>query len=838
MSTTRYIEAAGSSGPGGGGLQATGGGLSAEAAILEALVEGSQDQLVYLDRDFDFVRVNRAYAAGCRRAPEELLGRNHFELFPHAENQAIFERVRDTGEPATWREKPFVFPDQPDRGVTYWNWTLNPVKDRTGYVVGLVLSLHEVTDAVVARRQIRQSEDRFRLALRNAPVSVAVQDRELRFLWAHNQPTVPTSEVLGKTDADLFAPEDAALLMRLKRQVLESGVDVHEQLWLTAGGKRVFLDLWLEPLRDEAGAIAAVGIATVDLTRTRLVEDALRRSEARFKLLSDTARQLLSTDNPQGIIDDLCRDVMEHLDCQVFFNFLLTGTPNVMRLNACAGVPDAEVERIQWLNVGSTICGCVAEQRHRITAEDIQRTDDPRADLMRGYGVQAYCCHPLMGNGRVLGTLSFGSRTRPRFSDEDVALMKTVADQVATALQRMQAQEALRAANAQLVESDRRKTEFLGVLSHELRNPLAPIRNGLHLLEHTEPGGKKAQWAMSVIDRQVRQLSHLVDDLLDVTRITRGKIHLRRARVELNDIARDTFEDHRAEFEGAGVELGLSLWPEPLPLDADPVRLTQVIGNMLHNAAKFTARGGRASVSVERCGGEAIIRVRDTGAGLTQDMQGRLFEPFSQADRTLDRSRGGLGLGLALVKGIVDLHGGSVSAASAGVGKGTEFVVRLPLCHSDAAASPAHDGDERPVDSRRRVLIIEDNIDAADSLQAILELDGHIVEVARDGAEGIARARLFQPDIVLCDIGLPGTDGYAVARTIRRDAPEPAPRLVALTGYALPEDVARATEAGFDAHLAKPLQVSDLERILQESAAYPRPREVDGREDRADHALA
>jgi hypothetical protein len=249
--------------------------------VLEALVEHSQDQLVFLDRDFNFVRVNRAYAATCRRAPEELVGKNHFALYPHPENQAIFERVRDSGEPAVWREKPFVFPDQPERGVTYWDWTLSRVDDGAGALLGLVFSLREVTDKVLARQRSKQSEERFRLALRNAPVSVAAQDRELRFVWAYNQRTVDPSWVLGKTDADLFPPEVAARLMALKQRVLDEGVEVREQLWVTSGGAPRFLDVLLEPLRDEAGAVSGVGIAAIDLTREREAEEALREADRR-----------------------------------------------------------------------------------------------------------------------------------------------------------------------------------------------------------------------------------------------------------------------------------------------------------------------------------------------------------------------------------------------------------------------------------------------------------------------------------------------------------------------------------------------------------------------------
>ncbi|MFL6655445.1 MAG: ATP-binding protein [Sulfurifustis sp.] len=368
------------------------------------------------------------------------------------------------------------------------------------------------------------------------------------------------------------------------------------------------------------------------------------------------------------------------------------------------------------------------------------------------------------------------------------------------------AEEALR-------EADRRKDEFLAVLSHELRNPLAPIRSSFDVLERATPGSEQAQRAQAVIGRQITHLTRLVDDLLDVTRIGRGKIQLQRERLELTELVRRTAEDHRIAFLANEVSLSVAVADMPLWINADPTRIAQVIGNLLQNAAKFTQPGGEVEVSLEASDGCAVLCVRDTGLGIPPDMLGTIFEPFAQADTTLARSRGGLGIGLALVRGLAELHGGTVSATSDGEGRGSVFAVRLPL--ESAPAVRVAPGASTTEAICRRVLVVEDNVDAANGLRELLEMDGHEVAVAYSGHEGLQKAREMRPDIVLCDIGLPEMDGYAVARAFRDDKALDGIFLVALTGYALPSDLRKAVEAGFDLHLAKPPNLEALQNVLR-----------------------
>jgi PAS domain S-box-containing protein len=371
----------------------------------------------------------------------------------------------------------------------------------------------------------------------------------------------------------------------------------------------------------------------------------------------------------------------------------------------------------------------------------------------------------------------------------------------------------LQESKGRLEESDRRKNEFLAMLSHELRNPLAPIRNSSYILRRAEPGGEQARRAQEVIERQTEHLSRLVDDLLDVTRIARGKVELRSAPMDVREVVLRAADDFRIMLDDRGILFRSDVPDTKVWADIDATRVTQVIGNLLHNAAKFTCRGDEVVLSLRVAEDAAEISVRDTGAGIDPSLLPHVFDAFVQGSRTLARSEGGLGLGLALAKGIVELHGGTMQVASAGEGQGAEFVVRLPTL----APSVEHAASRPPVRRvarGRRVLVVDDNVDAAHSLAEIVEMLGHAAEVAYDGATALANARANLPDVVLCDLGLPGMTGYEVAKTLRAEGLR-AMQLVAVSGYALPEDVKRALEAGFDAHVAKPCDLADIERLFE-----------------------
>ncbi len=417
------------------------------------------------------------------------------------------------------------------------------------------------------------------------------------------------------------------------------------------------------------------------------------------------------------------------------------------------------------------------------------------------------------------GVLAVGSR-RPEFPGEtDRLLLGIAANQAAIVLQRRRVEEERNRRVEQLAEADRRKDEFLAMLAHELRNPLAPLSNALQILRMTG----SSERVQEMMERQVRHMVHLVDDLLEVSRITRGKIDLRKERIDLAAVVQNAIETSSPLIEASCHELTVNLSPEPLVLDADPVRLAQVVANLLNNAAKYTDPGGRIWLTAERDGIEAVLRVRDSGIGIPAEMLPRIFEMFAQADRSLGRAQGGLGIGLTLARSLVQMHGGTIHADSDGPGQGSELVVRLPLAPEVRPSSEEGRREDRlhtAAPAARRILIVDDNRDAAESLGTLLEIRGNEVQVAGDGPSALAAIGAWHPAVVLLDIGLPGMDGYEVARRVRAQPGLEDTVLIALTGWGQEDDRRRSREAGFDHHLVKPVDFQVLEALLAGIADY------------------
>jgi signal transduction histidine kinase/ActR/RegA family two-component response regulator len=371
----------------------------------------------------------------------------------------------------------------------------------------------------------------------------------------------------------------------------------------------------------------------------------------------------------------------------------------------------------------------------------------------------------------------------------------------------------LRESIEKLSDEDRRKDEFLATLAHELRNPLAPLRNVAQLLKLKQFEDPQVTWARDVLDRQLGHLSVLVDDLMEISRVTQGKLALHRQRVALSDALQGAVEAARPLIASSGHDLSLAFADTPILLDADPTRLTQMVQNLLNNAAKYTPRGGRISLSTSREEGEAVIRVRDSGIGIPQEHLARVFEMFSQLEPARERFGGGLGIGLSLVRGLATLHGGSVRATSEGPGKGSEFTIRLPLA-TDEEILPATTPLAPSWERLHRVLLVDDNADAAESLAMLFKLRGHYVRTAIDALGALAIATEFRPEIAVFDIGLPDIDGYELARRIRAEPWGSDILLVALTGWGQGRDRALAHAAGFDRHFTKPLKPEDMNTIV------------------------
>jgi PAS domain S-box-containing protein len=375
---------------------------------------------------------------------------------------------------------------------------------------------------------------------------------------------------------------------------------------------------------------------------------------------------------------------------------------------------------------------------------------------------------------------------------------------------RKRAEDALQAANAQLLEGARRKDEFLATLAHELRNPLAPISNAIQILNVISSQEEAPRSLRGMVSRQLALMSRLIEDLLDVSRITSGKLELRRQPVELARVAEQALETARPNLRGH--EFTVSLPAEPLWLDADPVRLSQVFANLLNNACKFTPEGGKVRLTAKREGGSAVVSVIDNGVGIAPEHLPRLFEMFAQLGAGAPQGQGGLGIGLALSRGLVEMHGGTISAASAGPGGGSVFTVTLPVREAPQAAERARAA--LPPPAPRRILVVDDNVDGAQSLAMLLAADGHEVQVANDGERALAAAAAFSPDTVLLDIGLPGMSGLEVCRALRARPGGDRIQIAALTGWGQDADLRRTRDAGFDAHLVKPVEHERLIELL------------------------
>jgi signal transduction histidine kinase/DNA-binding response OmpR family regulator len=451
------------------------------------------------------------------------------------------------------------------------------------------------------------------------------------------------------------------------------------------------------------------------------------------------------------------------------------------------------------------------------TTEGMQTlVHDGPIQLTRDRSAQSLVVVPLAASGKSLGVLAFGYTTRARTFDSET--LSTAID--------LSARASIALDNAVLFrriqEEDRRKNEFLAMLAHELRNPLAPIGNALHILDADASGTPRSVWARNVIRRQFDLLVRLVDDLVDVSRITRGKIALRIEPVDVARVVETAIETCRPQIDSMRHAVDVKLPPAPLYLRGDFARIAQVIGNLLSNAAKYTEPGGRISISADREGDAVVLRVRDTGMGIPKDALFGIFELFTQLNRTIDRSKGGLGIGLTVVRRLVEMQGGTVIALSDGPDRGSEFVVRLTAAdvmttqHAGPDVVTAADQRAAP---RFSVLVVDDNRDVAESTATLLEIAGHEVHIAYDGVSAINKAASVRPQLALIDIGLPGMDGYEVVRRLRRDPLHSGAWICALSGYDSPDDRERSASAGFDHHFVKPLDPARLSETLAALAA-------------------
>ncbi len=585
-------------------------------------------------------------------------------------------------------------------------------------------------------------------------------------------------------------------------------------------GRRIHVSVTVSPIKDAAGNVIGASKIARDVTARKRAEQAVRERRAIVDAINQVGRTLSAELELEKVLQAVT-DAATSLTGGEFGAFFYNATDDQgghYLLYTLSGAPRAAFEKLGMPRNTAMFAATFAGERV-VRLDDVKQDprygrNPPHHGLPDGHlPVTSYLAVPVVGrNGVVFGGLFLGHSESGIFSEDSEQIAVGLAAQAAIAIDNARLYAAERRLRAEAEAANRAKDAFLAMLGHELRNPLSAVRNAA-VTARFDPARRER--ALDIVRRGTDRLGRLVDDLLDVARITQGKITLRTQRVRLAGVVERAVETTQPLIEERSHGLSLSLPRDEVQVDADPTRLEQVIVNLIANAVKYTEPGGRIEVALERDGADAVLRIRDNGIGIAPEMLPHVFDLFAQADRGLGQEHGGLGIGLTVVQQLVALHGGRVQARSDGLGKGAEFVVRLPVpSRAPEQAGPAASGQQTPAATAAQVLVVEDDPDAAEALVMLLEVLGHRARRVQDGATALDVAREKGPDVMLVDIGLPGMDGYEVARRVRR---EPRLRdlvLVALSGYGREEDKQRAMAAGFDHHLTKPVEPEALDRLV------------------------
>ncbi|MAM89252.1 MAG: hypothetical protein CME36_18285 [unclassified Hahellaceae] len=698
------------------------------------------------------------------------------------------------------------------------NWFLarmRPYRTADDHIEGVVLTFFDISAHKQAELALRKSEERYRTLFESMDEAFCVvektdDDESAMTIVAANSSfhRLTSSTVLvGRRISDA-TPKLLSFWQNVFERLERNEAPNRYQCPRDLFGRAIEVHAFGLPSSSDA---AHVAVLLADIDDHKRVEDALREAGLRDAFRVELADAL----RVSGEIEvTSCRLLREYLQVdRVLFESVLPSKSVQKYECSTEGRAIADDFRPWGRDEGLPEC---FEVGRIISVDDLSSTKTLSADELTSFrdaGVQSLLTAFVHVDGNIPAALTVLSSSARSWSNAECGLVKEVAERTRDAIERLLAEEAVRERELQLQNVDERKNEFLAVLSHELRNPLAPIQNAVQIIENSGSDSSVARDALAILKRQAGQMARLIDDLLDLTRIARGKIQINKQKLELNELTESTVRDHQSLFEEKEIQLEFSHADTELWIMGDENRLSQGIGNLLQNCVKFTPAGGLTTIALRKEGEEAVLTVSDSGIGMSPDLLDRLFQPFSQGPATLDRSNGGLGLGLALSRRFIDLHGGSIDASSKGPGEGAEFVIRLKLVKAPSGKprNPKAVKEARA----RRILIIEDNVDSGCTMRDLLQLSGHDVEIVHEGQQGLERARAARPDVILCDIGLPGMDGYEVARRVKSDDSLSDTVLIALSGYAMPEDLERAFAAGFDHHLAKPANLQKLSSLLE-----------------------
>jgi PAS domain S-box-containing protein len=708
-----------------------------------------------------------------------------------------------TGEPQNGQE---IVVERPDGRRRTALAHANPIRDARGRLIGAVNVFVDISD----RKRAEEAQSRLGAIVESSDDAIIGKTLEgIIVSWNASAERIfgyTAEEAVGQSILLIIPPERQAeegeILARL---CAGERIDHYETVRVAKDGRQIHVSLTSSPIRDGTGQVIGASKVARDIT-------AKKREEEGLRLLQGMSVRLSTALDEDYILGEALRTAAAIQGTGMGLLLVLSPTEDELVVGASLGFDAEALAAFPAIRPGQGGFAACLEQEGRVIIENAAA--DPCMagflEVFRRLGIKAIHSTPLTTrSGKALGVLSTQFTGPHRPSEQELSLVDLCARQAVDFFENARLYTELR-------EADRAKNDFLAILAHELRNPLAPIRNTVETVRLTGAHSPELRAGLGVIDRQILLMTRLIDDLLDVSRITQNKLELRKERLELADVIHAAVESSRPILTARAHDFGVDLPPEPIMLEADLARLAQVTSNLLNNAAKYTERGGRIRLTARREGNEAIVSVRDNGIGIPEQLQARVFDMFAQVEHSLDRSEGGLGIGLHLARKLAEMHGGNLSVRSAGSGKGSEFTLRLPVPEEPAPQRRCFVSDWAPqsLGSPLRILVVDDNRDSADSLGLLLEIPGNVVRIAYDGLHAVEMAAEFRPDVVLLDIGLPKLDGYQVAQRIRQQPGGMDLTLIALTGWGQEEARVRAKQAGFDSHLVKPVDPGLLLRHL------------------------
>jgi PAS domain S-box-containing protein len=852
----------------------------------EALFTASPYPYLLLAPDLTIMNANTAYLKMTGRTAEDIVGQKLFDAFPADESnpeatnieeiRTTIERVIATRSPQTTPFVRYALPrDTPNGRVFehhYWSTAYAPVLDASGEVAFISQNALDVTDLYsfdqlsqepALQQNLNHSRDikefnrpqlhealtrilndersHLRSLFNQAPGFIAILKGKHHVFEMVNEAyyqLVGHREIIGKPLWEAFADAQGQGFEKLLDNVFESGeafvgrsVSLAVQKQPHAPLTTMFIDLLLQPLFASDGRVTGIFVQGHDITEAHQaqlarreaherLQEALRRQSFQLELAdmlrhaSDPSQIFLKASELLGRQLQASRVMFgdyafqnQEISCHSNYT---DGT--VGELNGTYPAAAFGLDNFAAMQTGSTWVATDLAHDPRITTPDVW-------PAFQKYSIYAAVAVPLTRNGTLIACLFVNDKKSRNWSADDIRLIEDVAERVWSAVERIRAEQALR-------DADKRKDQFLAMLAHELRNPLAPISAAAELLKLGRLDAGRIQGVSEIISRQVNHMTGLVDDLLDVSRVTSGLVVLEKEEVDAKRVVSDAVEQIRPLIEARRHRFAVHMAPDAAYVMGDYKRLVQVLSNIINNAVKYTPEGGNILVRLEAGDGQVVFRVVDDGIGIAPDLLPNVFKLFSQAERSSDRSQGGLGLGLALVKSLAELHGGSVTAVSKGKGAGSEFIVRLPRHQKNVQPAPKELDDAATfVNSQSlRLLVVDDNVDAANSLAMLLEAIGHQVMVEHDSQSALERAKHESFDAYLLDIGLPGMDGNELARRLRVLPKKERALLVAITGYGQQVDRERAIESSFDHYLVKPANPVKLAKVLSEPRASTRPQ--------------